>query len=183
MKNTKNTLFVVTAALAAGLLASLLSGCDGAGPGEGVEAGDAGRPDAEPSLKADAGRADAVPSSDARATSCPVPTPKFTLGGLITTKPAYGYRIVEAESVPCLSTLAGGGQPTNCSDPVDGFASGTGQAWCYIPTQQVGGLYYLTSSYLVCGRTGDEIVASRAQPATFGFAICSPSGKFLGWGA
>jgi hypothetical protein len=187
MKNVRNTLFVATAALAAGLLAALLSGCDGSGSGEDSTGGDAGRADVVGPAVGDAGRSDAVrieaaSASDARATSCQVPTPKFSLNGMVTTKPRSGYWIVETESVPCLSTIAGGGQPTNCVDPVDGFASGLDQPWCRVSVQQVGGSYYLASGYLVCGATGRQIMEGGGLPSFGNWAVCSPSGKFLGWG-
>jgi hypothetical protein len=120
--------------------------------------------------------------SDARATSCKVPTPKFSLGGLITSTPRGGYVVVETESVPCLSTITGGGQPTNCSDPVDGFASGVDQFWCYLSVQKDRGSYYMATGYLVCGATGRQLQDMKAWTSPFGnVAACSPSGKFLGW--
>lgn len=175
MKNIKFTLFTATAALAAGLLASLLSGCDGSAGDAGVDDGGDG----------DATRGDA---GDARATSCAVPTPKFDLGGVVTTRPRRGYLVVEAESVPC-STLSDGGpyHPTNCSDPVDGFASGVDQAWCRVLTQSPPSARnpaptYLAPPYLACDTTGRQVLASSSSPTPFGdVAVCSPSGRFLGW--
>jgi hypothetical protein len=330
MKYTKNalkdTLLVTTAALAAGLLASLCSGCDGSG-GEEVASGDAGRADSGGSVKADAGRSDVVkvdavtsdgvvgsmvapcqvptpklamtgvsstprlgyvvlhsdvgsgcsadPSNNldpascddpvdgfasslsgnqwccvnvqdngtslinsqhpwmcipaipnvklgsetsmpgdvavcsssgvfvgwacqgdnlepvlttrtapvvTRATSCQVPTPKFSLNGTVSATPRGGYLIVEVESVPCLTTIAGVSQPTNCADPVDGFASGLDQSWFRIAFQKVGSAYYLAPGYLIPVATGKQIMDGAVTQSPFGnVALCSPSGKFLGW--
>jgi hypothetical protein len=184
MRNTRNTLFVTTAALAAGLLAALASGCDGEGA-SGSEDGDAGRGDGGVAW-GDAGRADATrveaTLADARATSCRVPEPKFSLGGIVTSTPRGGYWVVEAESVPCLSTFAGGGQPTSCDDPVDGFASGVDQPWCLVAVQKVGESYYLAPGYLSCQLTGRQVMEGGGKPSFGNWAVCSPGGKFLGWG-
>jgi hypothetical protein len=187
MKNTKdalkNTLFVVTAALAAGLLAALCSGCDGAVGDEPVANGDAGRADV---VRSDVGGKD---MGDGGAAACQVPTPKFSLGGLVTTKPRDGYRTVEVGDVQCVSILtASGGQATYCAAPVDGFASVESDAWCCMVTQKVGSAYYIVSPTLECGATVLDYETSRV-PAPLkgdyipgGIALCSLSGKFIGWG-
>jgi hypothetical protein len=190
MKNVKNTLFVATAALAAGLLAALLSGCEGTGGDYG--AGDAG--DAETSVKGDAGR------TDVRTTSCQVPTPKFSLNGLVTTTPRHGYVVIAVDSYPCSTYIAqypyATALPTNCEDPADGFASGTGQVWCYVVTREAGGRVVPVASNsaeslsLSCSLTGDQIMSQikangmTYSQAVFGdVAVCSPNGQFLGWTA
>ena len=187
MKNFKSSLFVLSAAAAAGLLAALLSGCDGSGVGGSVN-GDAGRDDVEPASKTDAGRPDVVKSSDARATSCQVPEPKYSLNGLVTSKPRGGYRTVDAEDVQCTSLNPGGGQPTNCADPVDGFAKTTSDYWCCMVTQKVNDAYYVISPIMMCGSTVSDYTSSKVPaPVTSDYipghvALCSPTGKFLGWG-
>lgn len=176
MKNFKNTLFVVTAALVAGLLAVMLSGCDGSGAADEIS-GDAGREDVLIVSNVD------VRKSDTRVTSCQVPIPKYTLNGIVTTTPKQGYWIVEVESVPCLTTIAGVSQPTSCADPVDGFASGLEQMWFRVAVQKVGNAYYLASGYLVPVATGRQIMEGVVTQVPLGnWALCSPSGKFLGWG-
>jgi hypothetical protein len=185
MKNTRNTLFVATAALAAGLLAALCSGCDGAGPGEGSEVGDAGRVDVGGVARGDAGRSDAVrveatAAGDARATSCQVPEPKFSLNGLVSTTPRKGYRVVNAENVQCISTISATCiQPTNCADPVDGFASSADQPWFCMVTQKMADDTYEVVGPILREMGKDTMFGS---PGPGGIALCSRSGaKFLGW--
>jgi hypothetical protein len=189
MKNIKNMLFVASAALAAGLLATLCSGCDGSGGGD-VEDGDAGRSDAV--------RQDAVAATDVKPGTCSIPTPKFSLNGLVTTTPRHGYVVVAADSHPCSTYIAqypfAIAFPTNCEDPVDGFASGADQVWCYVVTRVAGGRVLPVASNsaeplsLSCSWTGDQIMTQikanvmTYSQAVFGdVAVCSPSGKFLGW--
>ena len=181
MKNVKNTLFVVTAVLAAGFLAALCSGCDGTGSGEVVEGGDAGRADVL------AGKADVVNSSDSKVTPCSVPTPRLSLGGLVTTTPRDGYRNLEyAERMTCAALIPTGGMviPTDCADPVDGFAKAASDSWYCVYTQKSGNLYYLSGYGLVSYGSGEDFM--KTAPGTTdkipgGVALCSTSGKFLGW--
>jgi hypothetical protein len=189
VKNIKNTLLVTTAAVAAGLLAALCSGCDGSGGGE-VGDGDAGR--------ADTVRQDAVAASDVKPGTCTVPTPKFSLNGLVTATPRHGYVVVAVDSYPCSTYIAqypfAIALPTNCEDPVDGFASGVDQVWCYVVTREAGGRVLPVASNsakpfsLSCSWTGVQIMEQikanvmTYSQAVFGdVAVCSPSGKFLGW--
>jgi hypothetical protein len=184
VKNVRNTLFVVTAALAAGLLAALCSGCDGSGGDEGSVSGDAGRGDGG-IVQGDAGRLDTVRveaggAGGARATSCQVPEPKFSLNGLVSTTPRKGYRVVNAENVQCISTISATCiQPTNCADPVDGFASSADQPWFCMVTQKMADDTYEVVAPILREMSKDTMLGS---PGPGGIALCSRSGaKFLGW--
>jgi len=185
MKNFKNTILVTSAALVAGFLASLLSGCDGISGAEWEGEADAGRSDSV--VAGDVGRSDVVraevtASGDARVTPCTVPEPKFSLGGLVTTTPRRGYVVVESEDVACKTMQYAVKPPTNCSDPVDGFSGGVNLPWCYLVLSKTGDRYYLKSPSLDCSVTGAEVASAGLTSTPFGdVAACSPGGKFLGW--
>ena len=132
------------------VLALFLVGCDG---------GTFDANDADPASKSDAtsiSRIDAVPPGPA---SCVVPQSKMRLGvqGM---KPKGGYRL-ETYPIECSVSVSG---PTDCSDPVDGFANGNG------------------SSAFCCVADLGRLVCTTSMFSAFGnVALCSSSGVFVGW--
>jgi hypothetical protein len=102
------------------------------------------------------------------------------LAGLSTT-PRLGDRVVNAENVQCISTICAKCiQPTNCADPVDGFASSADRPWfCMVTQKMADGTYEVVGPILRQMATTGPFLGS---PGPGGIALCSRSdSKFLGW--
>jgi hypothetical protein len=160
------------------VLVLALVGCDDGEP-ESMVNGDAGCPDAV--------KSDVIKSSDVQKVPCVVPAPKYTLGGAVSTVPRGGYRIVSTEAVQCTSLVTGGMQPTNCADPVDGFAANEDSPWCCVYTTRgmvgVGSdaVLSVVSPILACYGTVKQVGTGIGPMIPGDVALCSPSGKFVGW--
>jgi hypothetical protein len=174
MKNVKNTLFVATAALVAGLLAALLSGCDGS-VGGGDELGDAGRSDAEVVAETDAGRA------DSKVASCQVPAPRVSMTGVSAT-PRLGYVVLGSDvALTCVVDPRYQLAPATCSAPVDGFASSVADPWCCVNLKDDGKSLASSQYPLKCLPAGLNTTPGSSSDAPGDVAVCSSSGSFVGW--
>lgn len=181
MKNTKNTLFVATAALVAGLLAAFCSGCDGSGAGEVDEDGDAGDAGRYDAVRAEVGVAGDVVKQG----TCTIPTSKRKVSGT-DHPPTDGYRSLATTygAVPCSTEPVFGSNAgaTDCGAPVDGFqdTSARDTVFCCVKT---------TDSYandptrvvfqqLVCDGAGGTPSAVFSAGKV---ALCTADGIFAGW--
>jgi hypothetical protein len=175
VKNTKNSLFVVTAALAAGLLAALCSGCDGSGGGDEVaSSGDAGRPDADLPAKSDAG------GGGPKATPCQVPTPRLAMSGVGST-PRLGYVVLASEAaLTCTADPRYQLEPAACNAPADGFAGSSSDPWCCVDVKS-SGTSLADARYPLKCLSGVNTVPGSESDVPGDVAVCGASGVFLGW--